>query len=104
MYGPIVIYGPKNAEYDEDLGPVLLGDWVHAYYKDLLDELMAPYPTAKIPPSDNVLINGLNPYYGAAGAAIAKFTVTSGKKYRLRLISTACSSTQKFTIDGHNVS
>lgn len=100
LYGPIVIYGPKNADYDHDLGPVLVADWVHSYYKDLVDELMAPYPNARIPPSDNVLINGLNPYYGA-DAPTAKFQVQSGKKYRLRLISAACSATQKITLDGH---
>lgn len=100
FYGPIVVYGPTNAPYDADLGPIMLGDWVHTYYHDLVDELMAPFPNAKIPASQNVLINGLNPYYGAK-SPITKFSVHSGKRYRLRLISTACSATQKFTIDDH---
>lgn len=102
LYGPIVIYGPKNAPYDTDLGPVLLSDWVHAYYHDLVDELMAPYPNMRIPASDNVLINGLNPYYGA-DAPTAMYQVQSGKRYRLRLISAACSATMKFSIDGHQL-
>ncbi|KAF2168605.1 multicopper oxidase [Zasmidium cellare ATCC 36951] len=101
LYGPVVVYGPKNAEYDADLGPVVLGDWVHTDFHDLVDELMAPYPNAKIPPSQNILINGLNPYYGA-NAPTAKFQVSSGKKYRLRLISAACSATVKYTIDNHS--
>ncbi|PPJ54407.1 hypothetical protein CBER1_07364 [Cercospora berteroae] len=103
FYGPIVIYGPTNAEYDEDLGPVMLGDWVHAYYQDLVDDLMAPFPNAKIPPSDNVLINGLNPYYGAMNASVAGFKIQSGKTYRIRLISAACSATMKLTIDDHEM-
>ena len=26
-YGPIIIHGPQNSGYDDDLGPVILSDW-----------------------------------------------------------------------------
>ena len=35
LTGPIVIYGPKNEQYDLDLGPVLVNDWYHAYVSTL---------------------------------------------------------------------
>lgn len=31
--GPMVIYGPTNVDYDLDVGPVLLSDLLHEYYK-----------------------------------------------------------------------
>ena len=54
--GPMVIYGPKNAPYDIDLGPVMLSDWYHTEYFKLVEQTMAP----GAPPvtSDNNLING----------------------------------------------
>ena len=30
--GPLVVYGPKNADYDIDVGPVMLSDWYHTEY------------------------------------------------------------------------
>lgn len=27
LSGPIVVHGPKNVEYDVDLGPVQVNDW-----------------------------------------------------------------------------
>jgi hypothetical protein len=36
MTGPIVIYGPKNVDYDIDIGPVQVNDWYHAYVSDSL--------------------------------------------------------------------
>lgn len=95
-----MIYGPRNAHYDEDLGPVMLSDWVHESYHDLIPTLMAPFPEQQIPPSQNNLINGLNPYVGYK-ANVSRYAFTSGKSYRLRLINAACSATQKFTIDKH---
>jgi FtsP/CotA-like multicopper oxidase with cupredoxin domain len=56
--GPIVIHGPKTAEYDDDLGPVLLADWYHQDYFSLVNETMS----GGVPASDNNLINGKNNY------------------------------------------
>ena len=30
--GPLIVYGPKNANYDVDIGPVMLSDWYHPEY------------------------------------------------------------------------
>jgi FtsP/CotA-like multicopper oxidase with cupredoxin domain len=52
--GPIVIHGPTNADYDVDLGPVILSDWYHGDYITLVDLVMS----GGLPASDNNLING----------------------------------------------
>lgn len=96
-----MVYGPKNAPYDHDLGPVIMSDWVHESYRTLVEGMMQPIPNAKMPSSDNNLINGMNPWPGKA-AGVAKYFFQSGKTYRLRLINAGCAATQKITIDGHS--
>ena len=59
LFGPIVIYGPRAAPYDTDLGPVMLSDWYHSDYFDLVKTIMTPNPDkAPLVYSDNNLING----------------------------------------------
>ena len=56
----MVIYGPHdNADYDEDLGPILLNDWYHEDYYDIIEQIMAPASKGFGPPvSTNNLIQG----------------------------------------------
>lgn len=113
IFGPLVIYGPHdNAEYDVDLGPILLSDYYHTEYYTLIEQVMAPASEDKLPPlSNNNLINGkMNyPCASAAGlpctpnAGISKFYWESGKTYRLRLINGGAEGIQKFSIDGYNL-
>ena len=42
LLGPMIIYGPMDEPYDVDLGPVLLSDWYHADYLDVVAEVLAP--------------------------------------------------------------
>ncbi|KAK4570010.1 hypothetical protein LTR86_002980 [Recurvomyces mirabilis] len=109
ILGPMIIYGPHDSSYDVDLGPVLLSDWYHTSYYDLIEQTMAPIAANALPPiSQNNLINGkMNyPCANATGlkctpnAGISKFNVTSGQSYRLRLMNTGSEGIQKFSIDG----
>ena len=60
LFGPIVVYGDKTrTPYDIDLGPVMLTDWFHDDYYNLVKKILVPGGTQ--PPlvySDNNLING----------------------------------------------
>ena len=42
ILGPMIIYGPKNAPYDIDLGPIFLTDYYHTEYFKLIEQLLAP--------------------------------------------------------------
>lgn len=110
--GPIVVYGPTNKAYDIDIGPVMLSDWYHRSYDDLVAQTMG----SNQPPvfSDNNLINGkmnFNCSLVAAndktpcvnGAGISKFKLTYGKTHRLRLINSGSEGVQRFSIDGHDL-
>lgn len=113
LWGPLVIHGPQNDAYDEDLGPITLNDYFHRDYFDILTDVMGTDFSKARPASDNNLINGkMNFDCGKnAGnsttekcvnnAGLSKFSFKSGKRYRLRLINTGVQGIQKFSIDNH---
>jgi FtsP/CotA-like multicopper oxidase with cupredoxin domain len=102
LYGAIVIYGPKNAAYDSDLGPIMLADYFHEYYEAAVQKTLGNPATGQAGPplAENNLINGKA---SNGPAPMASFNFTSGKTYRLRLINTSAASVQKFTIDGYTM-
>jgi FtsP/CotA-like multicopper oxidase with cupredoxin domain len=51
--GPIVIHGPKIADYDVDIGPIMLSDWYHSDYYTLVNNTMQ----GAVPPSNNNLVS-----------------------------------------------
>jgi FtsP/CotA-like multicopper oxidase with cupredoxin domain len=113
LYGPLVIHGPSQQQYDIDVGPILVGDWWHKSYMEVVDEIMAPNFTGRSF-SDNNLIQGkmnFNCSTKAAGdntvctnnAGLAKFTFTPGKVHRLRLVNTGSQGIERVSIDGHTM-
>lgn len=112
LFGSMIIYGPHdNADYDVDLGPVLISDWYHDDYFSLVEDTMAPESANELPPvSNNNLINGKMNYPCQSNdttctpnAGVSKFNFESGKKYRLRLINAGAEGIQKFSIDNHKM-
>ncbi|KAJ4266266.1 hypothetical protein NW762_004249 [Fusarium torreyae] len=114
LFGPLVIYGPQETkDYDIDLGPVLLSDWYHKEYLDLVEEIMKPGAPG-IVFSDSNLINGKMNFNCSSvppgddapcknNAGISKFRFKRGKRHRLRLINTSGEAIQRFSIDGHKM-
>ncbi|OCK94729.1 laccase-like multicopper oxidase [Cenococcum geophilum 1.58] len=104
--GPMVIHGPKTADYDIDIGPVMVSDWYHQDYFTLVNQTMQ----GNFPPSNNNLINGKMNYPCenttlpcTPNAGISKFQFTSGKKHLVRIVNTGAEGTQKFSIDNHTL-
>ncbi|KAL9569834.1 hypothetical protein ACKAV7_005897 [Fusarium commune] len=114
LFGPLVIYGPREKkDYDIDIGPVMLSDWYHKEYFDLVEEIMKPGGNGVVL-SDSNLINGkmnFNCSSVAPGdktpcksnAGISKFRFKRGKVHRLRLINPSAEAIQRFSIDGHTM-
>ncbi|KAI0396002.1 Cupredoxin [Xylariaceae sp. FL0594] len=100
LLGPIVIHGPSTANWDVDLGPLLITD----HYHDSVFEL-ARRPLVEglgIPPvSPNGLMNGKNTY-GLHGERL-ELKFTKGKKHLLRLVNTGSELTFRFGIDNHKM-
>lgn len=108
LWGALIIHGPRNLDYDTDLGPVALTDYYHRDYLQILGEVMGTDPAGFRPASDNNLINGKMNFNctGVTGvcknnAGLSKFHFTSGQRHRLRLINTGSAGIQKFSIDNH---
>ncbi|GJC89889.1 oxydoreductase ptaK [Colletotrichum liriopes] len=113
LVGPMVIYGPGTTNADIDLGPVMLSDWYHKQYYDLLEEILQVGASGLVF-SENNLINGkgnFNCSKVATGdmtkctnsAGMSKFEFQTGKTHRLRLINSGAEGTQRFSIDGHTL-
>ncbi|KAI7972181.1 hypothetical protein EIK77_001747 [Talaromyces pinophilus] len=107
LYGPMVIYGPTQVPYDIDLGPVMLSDYSHTSYYDILKSAYLFPPV--FPTIDNNLINGKGIFECNSAdesictpwAGFSKFAFRAGKVHRIRLINTGGEGTQKFSIDSH---
>ncbi|KAK0656277.1 laccase with copper binding domain [Cercophora newfieldiana] len=113
VVGPLIVHGPTQQKYDIDVGPIMLSDWHHESYFDLIAKMLAPGGSF-IVPSDNNLINGkmnfdcstvtpgdATPCNSYAG--ISKFNFQTGKTHRLRLINSGADGIQRFSIDQHTM-
>jgi len=113
VLGPIIVHGPTKLPYDIDVGPVMLSDWYHKSYFDIIAKMLAPGGDPKVF-SDNNLINGKGTFDCSTkdagdntpctnNAGIAKFKFTTGKTHRLRLVNSGSEGVQRFSIDGHTM-
>lgn len=114
VFGPLIVYGPKHEPYDVDIGPLLLGDYYHREYFDVVEDAAAPTDDFNIyvPWSDNNLINGKNNYNCSmasdnatcvSNAGLAQFRFTPGKTHRLRLVNIGAAALLHFSIDNHKM-
>ncbi|KAF2233277.1 multicopper oxidase [Viridothelium virens] len=106
VMGPIVIHGPSSADYDVDMGPIVLQDWSHQTVDQMYDAAQDG-TTGGPRVLDTGLINGMN-VFGADGASNQtgkryQLEFIPGKKHLLRVVNTAIQSTFKFYIDGHKL-
>ncbi|RBA16773.1 hypothetical protein FPRO05_01497 [Fusarium proliferatum] len=103
VYGGLIIRGPASANYDEDVGTIMLSDWSHNTVNQLLHDVQREGPALM----DNVLINGTNVYgndtdKNQTGERF-RLDFEEGKTYRLRLINTGIDTLYKFSIDHHTL-
>jgi FtsP/CotA-like multicopper oxidase with cupredoxin domain len=100
LVGPLIIHGPTSADWDVDLGTVMVQDW---YHTPIFEVWFSERQTPPIP-ADNGLINGKNKLSvnGTTGQ-FSEFVFKPGKKYRLRLINSSTDQHFKFSIDQHTM-
>ncbi len=105
LLGPLIINGPATANYDQDLGPLMLTDWPHQSLFALWETATSGYA----PFLDNTLMNGTNTYdcshstdANCLGTG-SRFEVAflKGNKYRMRLINGATHAHFRFSMDNH---
>jgi FtsP/CotA-like multicopper oxidase with cupredoxin domain len=90
-------------DYDEGLGTVPVTDF---YYKSMYQPSFvangAVQPFTGPPVADNGLINGLNMNVNKTGGSCHNVTLTSGKKYKMRLINTSVDNHFRVSLDRHS--
>lgn len=86
-FGAIQINGPASAPYNIDVGPVLLGDWMH-------DTAEHVFQTQGSGTMELGLINGSTNF---------GMTFQRNKTHRVRLINTSMDSVYKVSVDGHKM-
>ncbi|KAI8686049.1 Laccase 4 [Fusarium keratoplasticum] len=103
VFGGLIIRGPASANYDEDVGTIMISDWSHRTVHQLLPEVARKGPALM----DNVLINGTNVHGrdGQKNQTGQRFSMNfkKGKTYRLRLINVGIDTLYKFSIDHHTL-
>ncbi|KAI2624506.1 multicopper oxidase [Xylaria nigripes] len=114
LWGPMTIYGPNHVDYDVDIGPIMLGDYYHSEYLDVVAAAVTTVDdfNVYVPKSDNSLINGKNNYNCSMAArnstcyenaGLAHFSFSPGKSHRLRLMNTGAAALVHFSLDGHKM-
>ncbi|KAJ7116103.1 laccase [Mycena crocata] len=98
LRGPLVVYDPDDPhaslyDVDDESTIITLADWYHGPASTL----------GNTPTLVSTLINGLGRFAGGATSQLAVISVTSGQRYRMRLIAMSCDPNFIFTIDGHNM-
>ncbi|CAG8417179.1 unnamed protein product [Penicillium salamii] len=112
--GPLIIYGPNHVPYDADSGPIILGDYYHTDYFDVVKAATSNTSdfNVYVPWSDNNLINGKNHYNCSMAtgnrtcvpnAGLSQFRFQPGKTHRLRLMNVGAAALLHFSIDGHKM-
>lgn len=108
LLGPIVINGPASANYDIDLGPLVVSDWylgsaftLGARVSNPFTPFIPGFPGSP-PNSDNVLFNGKNINPAGSSGSYQKFTLTSGKKHLVRIINSSVQNSFTLSMVGHS--
>jgi FtsP/CotA-like multicopper oxidase with cupredoxin domain len=99
VVGPVVVHGPASANYDIDLGSVLLNEWYDQtiFQKAWIADRFGP------PQAANYLVNGRNIKPDGSSGQRTQFKFTPGRKHLLRFVNTAVDQLFKVQIDGHSL-
>lgn len=99
VLGPVIIHGPASANYDIDLGHVIVNDYYNAtaFVQDYFTHRNGPGTAS------NYLLNGKNIALDGSSGERAQWKFQKGKKHLLRFINTSIDMMFKIQIDGHKL-
>lgn len=103
LVGPLTIYGPSSADWDEAKKPTLITDWDHRSAFEDYSRMNWEHRGPSAAVLDSILLNGVGNFAGMNGQKRYTLTFEPGKKYLLRLINTAIDTAFVFAIDHHKI-
>lgn len=100
VVGPIIINGPAAANYDEDLGTIMVSDFYEGKGAVQLEfeELVKGPPNAT-----NYLLNGQNMTPDGSSGTRPEWIFEAGKKYLMRFVNPSIDNHFKLQLDGHTM-
>ncbi|KAL2427350.1 Oxidoreductase OpS5 [Exophiala dermatitidis] len=99
--GPIIIHGPATADYDLDMGSVMIDE---AFDKTIFQMAWNIARTrGALPPATNYLLNGKNKSPDGTTGESAKWIVKKGKKHLFRIINSSAQSAYAVHFDNHKM-
>lgn len=96
--GPLVIHGPSSGNWDLDLGPVLIQDYVHQTAFNAYQLEKQPMNLAR---ADSIVLNGIGHDPATGTGSYFNGKLTPGKKHRIRIVNSSAGLTFVFSIDNH---
>ncbi|ORY83204.1 multicopper oxidase-domain-containing protein [Protomyces lactucae-debilis] len=105
LYGPIVIHGPTSADWDVDLGPLILGD----AYDESQDELVKKFFKQGPQAASATLFNGRGVRSDSGNLRGSFYEITQkvkfkrGYRYLLRLINASVDQKFQVSLDNHTM-
>ncbi|KAJ7324013.1 Cupredoxin [Mycena albidolilacea] len=105
LRGAVIIYDPKDPlaklyDVDDESTILTVADWWHNTSTEGLASYMA---TQIIPVSDSGLFNGAGRYQGGPLTPYAAVSVTTGTRYRFRLINISARTSFTVSVDNHTL-
>ncbi|KAI3392408.1 hypothetical protein diail_5735 [Diaporthe ilicicola] len=102
LAGPLVIHGPSSSNWDIDLGPVLVQDYVHDSSFVRYQEEISPVP-GSFARADSIVVNGHGHDPLTGNGTYFETTFTPKKKHVLRLINGSAGTHYVVSIDNHTM-
>lgn len=98
--GPLVIYGPHSGNWDVNLGPVLVQDYVH---QTAFNAFQAEKSQNNFARTDSIVVNGKGHDPATGTGSYSNIKLTPGKKHLIRLINSSVGTSFVVSIDGHTM-
>lgn len=102
LAGPLVIHGPSSSNWEIDLGPVLIQDYVHDSSFVRFRQEVDPDPRS-FARADSVVVNGHGHNPSTGTGTYFETTFAPKKKHVLRLVNGSAGTHFIFTIDNHTM-
>lgn len=102
LAGPLVIHGPSSSNWDIDLGPVLIQDYVHDSSFVRFRQEVDPDPLS-FARADSIVVNGHGHNPSTGTGTYFETTFAPNKKHVLRLVNGAAGTHFIFSIDNHTM-
>ncbi|KIW79811.1 hypothetical protein Z517_06426 [Fonsecaea pedrosoi CBS 271.37] len=99
--GPVIIHGPSTADYDHDMGPVMIDE----IFSQTIFQMAWNIARARgpLPAAVNYMVNGKNKSPDGSTGKATQWTVEAGKKHLFRIINSSAQSSFIVHFDNHEM-